>query len=35
MKNLDTIVRSLKKLNERAIPRVRAKTIYESLMERE
>jgi uncharacterized protein (DUF169 family) len=35
IKDLDTIVRSLQKLNERAIPRVRSKMIYKSLKERE
>jgi uncharacterized protein (DUF169 family) len=35
IKDLDTIVRSLQKLNERAIPRVRSKIIYKSLKERE
>jgi uncharacterized protein (DUF169 family) len=35
IKDLDTIVRSLQRLNERAIPRVRSKTIYKSLKERE
>ena len=35
IKDLDTIVRSLQKLNERAIPRVRNKIIYKSLKERE
>ena len=34
IKDLDTIVRSLQKLNERAIPRARSKTIYKSLKER-
>jgi uncharacterized protein (DUF169 family) len=35
IKDLDTIVRSLQRLNERAIPRVRSKTIYKILKERE
>jgi uncharacterized protein (DUF169 family) len=34
IKDLDTIVRSLEKLNERAIPRVRGKTVYKALLNR-
>ena len=34
-KDLDEIVGSLQKLNEKAIPRVRGKTIYKALMSRE
>lgn len=33
-KDLDTIVGSLKKLNERAIPRVRGKAVYQALLSR-
>ena len=35
IKDLDEIVGSLEKLNEKAIPRVRGKTIYQALMSRE
>jgi uncharacterized protein (DUF169 family) len=35
IKDLDTIVHSLQKLKERAIPRVRSKIVYKSLKERE
>jgi len=34
IKDLDMIVRSLEKLNERAIPRVRGKTVYKALLNR-
>jgi uncharacterized protein (DUF169 family) len=34
MKDLDAIVSSLAKLNEKAIPRVRGKTVYKALIER-
>jgi len=34
IKDLDNIVNSLQKLNERAIPRVRGKTIYKALLSR-
>jgi uncharacterized protein (DUF169 family) len=35
IKDLETIVTSLQRLNEKAIPRVRGKTIYKALMSRE
>ena len=35
IKDLEVIVTSLEKLNEKAIPRVRGKTIYKALLERE
>ena len=35
IKDLDTIVASLRKLNEKAIPRVRGKGIYRALVERQ
>ncbi len=35
IKDLDTIVSSLGKLNKKAIPRVRGKTVYNALLERE
>jgi uncharacterized protein (DUF169 family) len=35
VKDLNTIVHSLEKLNQKAIPRVRAKTIYKALLDRE
>jgi uncharacterized protein (DUF169 family) len=35
IKDLDTIVASLKKLNEKAIPRVRGKAVYKNLIGRE
>lgn len=34
IKDLDIITRSLEKLNERAIPRVRGKTVYKALLNR-
>lgn len=35
IKDLETIVTSLRKLNEKAIPRVRGKAVYEALLNRE
>jgi len=35
IKTLDTIVTSLGKLNDKAIPRVRGKSIYKALLKRE
>jgi uncharacterized protein (DUF169 family) len=35
IKDLETIVRSLEKLNEKVIPRVRGKTVYKALLSRE
>lgn len=34
-KDLEKIVTSLEKLNEKAIPRVRGKTVYKALQSRE
>jgi uncharacterized protein (DUF169 family) len=34
IKDLEGIVRSLQKLNEKALPRVRGKTVYKALMSR-
>jgi uncharacterized protein (DUF169 family) len=34
IKDIDTIVRSLEKLNVKAIPRVRGKTVYKALLNR-
>jgi len=35
IKDLEEIVSSLQKLNEKSLPRVRGKTIYKALMSRE